>query len=339
MLSRGKCVAHRIHRNGVGDLLSFYCFRWQFLYSSTSTLFFVNYLVDSLGFSKEEATSTYSKLSSRKTTRDPDLVLNFLKQTGFDNSQIKIMVSRAPKLLFSDVSKTLKPKFQCLVDLGLSGSDLVNVIAKNTKIMIIGLDTHMRPTIDCLRRTLVTDENVVTAIKRSPRLLSFGARHIMDTNVLLLKNCGISDARIKKFVLQNPSRVAQNPDRVKYFLHRVEKDFRVPLGSPSFLYAFHVLSAQKKSTLDRKIAMFKSFGWSDDEILELFRKLPLCIALSEVRIEKALNLYMKELSFEPSYLASRPAFLAYSLEKRVIPRMQVLKILDEKKLERRKFIF
>nr|XP_016433376.1 PREDICTED: uncharacterized protein LOC107759882 [Nicotiana tabacum] len=253
-----------------GDLLSFYCFRSQFLYSSTSTLFFVNYLVDSLGFSKEEATSTHSKLSSRKTTRDPDLVLNFLKQTGFDNSQIKTMVSRAPKLLFSDVFKTQIP-------------------------------------VPCGPR----------AIRVRP-------------------DCGISDSRIKKFVLQNPSRVTQNPDRVKYFLHRVEKDFRVPLGSPSFLYAFHVLSAQKKSTLDRKIGMFKSFGWSDDEILELFRKLPLCIALSEVRIEKALNLYMKELSFEPAYLASRPAFLAYSLEKRVIPRMEVLKILDEKKLERRK---
>ncbi|MCD7473080.1 hypothetical protein HAX54_014666 [Datura stramonium] len=66
--------------------------------------------------------------------------------------------------------------------------------------------------------------------------------------------------------------------------------------------------------------IFKSFGWSDDDILEMFRKLPYCVAFSAVRIQKALNLFMKELGLGPAYLVSHP----------------VLKILDEKKLERRK---
>ncbi|OIT30462.1 PREDICTED: transcription termination factor MTERF5, chloroplastic-like [Nicotiana attenuata] len=316
-------------------------FKSQFVYSTSATPapthFLVKYLVDSLGFSKQEATSTSSKVTSLKTFKNPDLVLNFFVQSGLDNTQIKRIVSREPTLLLRDVSKILKPKFQCLMDLGLFGSDLVNVIAKDTTIFDRGLDTHLRPTIDCLRKTLGTNENVVKAIKKTPWLLSFGAHHTIEANVLLLKKGGVSDVKLKTLVLRNPRYIIQKTEWVKDLLHRMEKDFRVPLHSPIFPYGFHTLACQRKSTLERKIGIFKSFGWSDNDILEMFRKLPLCFTQSEVRIKKALNLYMKELGSGPAYLASHPAILVYSLEKRVVPRMQVLKILDEKKLKRRKW--
>ncbi|XP_055834563.1 transcription termination factor MTERF5, chloroplastic-like [Solanum dulcamara] len=342
---RGKAVAvsnHSsiFHCNGFGDFLSSYNFGSQYLYSSTATPapthFLVKYLVDSLGFSNEEAASISSKVTSRKPSKNPDLVINFLKQAGFDNTQMKKMVYTVPKLLFRDVSKTLKPKFECLMDLGLSGSDLVNVIAKDAQIIDRGLDTHLRPTIDCLRRTFGSDENVVKALKRAPWLLTFRAHHIMGINLLLLRNFGFSDEKIRKLVLFYPNYLTQKPERIKDLLHRLENDFQVPRDSPSFLYGFHVLSSQKTSALDRKIGIFKSFGWSDNDILEMFRKLPLCVGLSEVRIQEKLNLFMTELGFGPAYLVSHLAILGFSLEKRVLPRMQVFKILDEKKLERRK---
>ncbi|XP_049369193.1 transcription termination factor MTERF5, chloroplastic-like [Solanum verrucosum] len=342
---RGKAVAVSTHSsifhcNGFGNFLSSYNFRSQYLYSSTATPapthFLVKYLVDSLGFSNEEAASASSKVTSRKNLKNPDLVINFLKQTGFDNTQMKIMVSKVPKLLFRDVSKTLKPKFQCLMDLGLSGSDLVDVIAKDSQIVDRGLDTHLRPTIDLLRRILGSNENVVKALKRFPRLLSFRAHHIMENNLLLLKNYGVPDERIKKLMLRNPSYFAQNLERIKGLLHRMENDFLVPRDSSSFLYGCQVLNSLNKSKLEKKFGVFKSFGWSDDDILKMFRKLPFCVGLSEVRIHKALNLFMKELGFGTAYLVSHPAILVFSMEKRVIPRMQVMKILDEKKVERRK---
>ncbi|KAF3613486.1 hypothetical protein P3S67_012411 [Capsicum chacoense] len=318
-----------------------YCFTSQCrLYSSsTSSHSLVNYLVDSLGFSKQEATTASSKVTSLKSLNNPNLVIDFFKQTGFDNTQIKTIVSRSPKLLIRNVSKTLKPKFQCLMDLGLSGSDLVNVIARDSVIVDRGLDTHLRPTIDCLRRILGSDDDVIKAIKRAPWLLSFGPHHTMETNLLLLRNFGFTDDKIRKFVLIHRNFLTQKTQRIKDLLHRVENDFRVPRDSSMFHHAFQVLSAQTKYKLDRKIEIFKSFGWSDDDVLEMFRKLPHCIGISEVRIQEKLNLFMKELGFVPAFLASHPAILAYSLEKRVIPRMQVLKSLDERKLERRMWSF
>ncbi|KAJ8530882.1 hypothetical protein K7X08_023763 [Anisodus acutangulus] len=210
------------------------------------------------------------------------------------------MVSKAPKLLFFDVSKTLKPKFQCLMDLGLFGPEMVNLMAKDATIIERGLVTHLRPVIDCLRSILGCDDNVVKALKRAPWYIT------------------------------------QKPEWVKDLVHRVENEFRVPCDSPSFLYGFKVLASQKKSTLDRKFRIFKIFGWSCDDILQMFQKLPFCVALSEVRIQRALNLFMKELGFETAFIVSRPTILSFSLEKRVVPRLNVLKSLDEKKFERKK---
>ncbi|MCD7469896.1 hypothetical protein HAX54_009308 [Datura stramonium] len=334
---RGKGAAvSRFH--GFADLRSLYSFKFQHLYSTPAqTHFLVKHLVDSLGFSKEEASLACSKVTSRKSLKNPDLVINFLKQTGLEQTQMKKLVSVAPKCLFYDVSKTLKPKFQCLMDIGLSVSDLVNVIAKDATLLERGLVTHLRPTIDCLRRTLGSDENVVAAIKKTPWLLSFGGHHVMEANILLLKNGGVSDVRIKNLVLKNPRYISQKPQWFKDLMNRVEKDFRVPLDSSMFPYAFHALASQKKPLCEKKIELFKSFGLSHDDVLTMFRKLPYCIALSEVKILKGLSLYIKELGLKPAYLASRPSILIYSLEKRVVPRMQVLKILEEKKLVMRKY--
>ncbi|KAL3371464.1 hypothetical protein AABB24_008151, partial [Solanum stoloniferum] len=82
-----------------------------------------------------------------------------------------------------------------------------------------------------------------------------------------------------------------------------------------------------------------SLGFSKQEASLASSKLPYCIALSEDKIQKALSFYMKRLGCEPAYLASHPSILVFSLEKRVVPRVQVLKILDEKKVERRKLGF
>ncbi|XP_027772418.1 uncharacterized protein LOC107017007 [Solanum pennellii] len=330
-------AAARFH--GFTDFLSLNSIKSQCLYSTSATSALVKYLVDSLGFSKQEASSASSKVTSRKHLDNPDLVINFLKQTGFRNTQVKKLVFMAPKLLYHDVNKTLKPKFQCLMDLGLSGSDLAKLTTKDTTIVEKGLVTHLRPTIDFLRKILGSDEDVVKAIKKSSWLISFNAHQIMKNNVVLLRNSGVSDVKIRKVVLICPHYLTQKPEWVKDLLHRLEKDFRIPLHSPMFPYGFHALAAQKKSKYENKIEIFKSFGWSNDYVLMMFRKLPYCIALSEDKIQKALSFYMNRLGCEPAYLASHPSILVFSLEKRVVPRMQVLKILDEKKIERRKLGF
>ncbi|CAK9184922.1 unnamed protein product [Ilex paraguariensis] len=327
---------NRLRSHSIADRFSFSGLRCLLQYSTSTAHFMVDYLIDSLGFSREEAISASTKVTHLKSPKNPDLVLNLLKQIGFDNTQIKNIVFSAPTLLSSDVDKTLKPKIRVLQDLGLSGSDLAKFIKGNRGLFNRGLDTHIIPSLDYLRRALRSDENVIRALKRSQWLLTCNTLKKMPPNVLLLRKCGLSIEKIEKFIINNPRYVLQKPEWLEEIVHRVEEELGIPRVSRMFLYGIDALASSSKSTLERKFGIFRSFGWSNSEISTMARNLPYCLSLSEAKIRNALNYFMKEIGYAPGYLASHPKLLMHSLEKRVVPRNEVLKILIEKKLNKSK---
>ncbi|KVI07225.1 uncharacterized protein LOC112510429 [Cynara cardunculus var. scolymus] len=62
------------------------------------------------------------------------------------------------------------------------------------------------------------------------------------------------------------------------------------------------------------------------------RHQPSCLNKSEANIHNKLKFYMKDLGYTSSYLAICTSFFTLSLDKRVIPRNMMLKILKEKRL-------
>ncbi|KAJ8531031.1 hypothetical protein K7X08_025762 [Anisodus acutangulus] len=161
------------------------------------------FLVNSLGYSKEKATSASTMVTFLKPGNNkPDLVLNFFKQIGLDKTQIKLLISPAPRLLFADVSKTLEPKIKVLQEFGLSGSDLVRVISRS--------GTFLR-----------TDR-------------------AMAPNISLLQNLGCSSLDIEKLVLRNPRIFLQKPEWLEDI---VEKDFCIRRDSRMFFYGVESISS------------------------------------------------------------------------------------------------
>ncbi|PHT50613.1 hypothetical protein CQW23_10360 [Capsicum baccatum] len=308
--------------------------------TAASTHFLLNYLISSLGFSKQEAASASAKVGYRvKSFKNPDLALNFFKQTGFNDTHIKFLVSKYPKVLFYDVEKTLKPKLQCLSELGLSGSDLVKVILRDWKFLTRGLDTHIKPLINLLKNVLGNDENVVKVIKKSAWLISLYSCGAMEVNLNLLRLLGCSKDKIKNIVITCPRILNTNNKRLEDILHRVEKEVGVSPDSAMFLHILNVLASSSQDKVDTKFGIFKSFGWSDTDVLTMFQKLPYCVGLSDARIQTALTFLMKEVRYTSVYIASHPYLLSYSLEKRLIPRYEVWKLVNEKNLikSRREF--
>ncbi|KAL3504666.1 hypothetical protein ACH5RR_034507 [Cinchona calisaya] len=96
------------------------------------------------------------------------------------------------------------------------------------------------------------------------------------------------------------------------------------------------MSSIKQSTVDMKWGILRSFGWSDVDILNRFRNLPYTIKMSEAKMRKTLDFFMNELGYNPAYLASHPNLFTVSLEGRLKPRYEVMKILNENNLGKRK---
>ncbi|KAF3625117.1 hypothetical protein P3S67_012406 [Capsicum chacoense] len=299
---------------------------------SDNTHFLVNYLVNSLGFSKQDAISTNDKLTRFKTTGDPRTVLNFFEQSGLDKTHIGKIVTAVPKLLLCDVDKTLKPRLEILRDLGLSGSDLVKVVTGNLFVLGSPEVSEMKSCVSYLRDVLGSDEYVVKAIKKKTCLLSGKACERVRVNTLFFRSIGFTDRDIRKFILQNPYTLLANPKSVEEKVQKLEDEFSISPASGLFIHGVDVFISMRESTIDTKLGVLRDFGWSELEIIKLVRLLPYCLRLSQKRLRAALNFYMGQLGLKPAYLASHPTLLMFSMKKRVLPRLELMRSLIEKKL-------
>nr|GME16361.1 transcription termination factor MTERF5, chloroplastic-like [Ipomoea batatas] len=238
----------------------------------TADHFLVNYLTDSLNFSRDDAISAAAKVSQFKSQTKPAIVVKYLQQIGMEPTHIRAAVSRFPKLLFSDPEKTLNPKIQCLQELGMSGPNLVSFITRDASFLSRGLETHLRPALHFLKEAAGSNHNALKALKRSGWLLSYGSYKTMEENVQVLRNLGFPDEKIQQFVMARPSYLTNKSGWIVKILNRVEKEFGIPRSAPMFYSGVFVATALSKSTVDRKLEILRSFGWSNSEISTMVQK-------------------------------------------------------------------
>ncbi|KAD6796675.1 hypothetical protein E3N88_07571 [Mikania micrantha] len=294
---------------------------------------FVNYLVNTFGFSQESAVSSLSKVRRLNSTRNCDSVVRILKDSGFDIAQIKDIVSWIPRILLYKPNETLEPKIRVFLDLGLSNSDLIGLLKRNPSLLELGLHSRIMPTIDYLRMLVGSDEKVVEIINKSRWLFSSSiALKMYSGNVMLLQSYGFSDEQIGKFVHKNAMHFAQPPQWLTSKLNWVESRMGISRDSSEFFRCFYAVASNSISSMEKKMGVYRSFGFTDTELSMLFKNQPFCFALSEDTIRDKLSFFMNELGYTTSYLVTCPSLFSLSLEKRVKPRNEVLKILKERML-------
>ncbi|KAJ8545020.1 hypothetical protein K7X08_017603 [Anisodus acutangulus] len=105
------------------------------------------------------------------------------------------------------------------------------------------------------------------------------------------------------------------------------KEMGFDVTSPAFGAAFTTMSVLSHSNLERKLETYRSLGFSDGEILNIFRSQPTCMLYTEENIRAIVGFYVDRLHFSLSLLSKRPNFLLCSPERRLIPRCSVMQVL------------
>ncbi|KAJ8448432.1 hypothetical protein Cgig2_022060 [Carnegiea gigantea] len=294
-----------------------------------------DFLVDSLEFPKKEALSTSTELTKWRQSRgvtkvcatdfhiNAELVIRFLEQKGFENPQIRKLVSASPRILTCKVEANLEPKMNYLLELGFSTSDIADVVSVQKRIFLYGLDSIIRPAIEALRTVMGSVENVLRVMN--------GIRYFVQ-NVSLLQALGIPIESIRKRIFVLCTALTQKPETLKDTVALVEAKWGVSRWSNNFFYAVDSLCCINEEKLDSKCRVFESFGWDRSDLVHLFRRVPYCFKLSEGNIKAKLRFYMNELGYDVGYILTHSSLFLYSLEKRVWPRHLVLLILKDRGL-------
>jgi mTERF domain-containing protein len=71
-----------------------------------------------------------------------------------------------------------------------------------------------------------------------------------------------------------------------------------------------------RSTWEKKLAVYRRWGLSEEEILASFVKFPWFMALSEEKIMALIDLFVHKLGWEAFYLAKNLSIASNGMEKR-----------------------
>ncbi|KAK7292290.1 hypothetical protein RIF29_08068 [Crotalaria pallida] len=290
--------------------------------------FTVSYLITKCGFSLEHALKA-SKRVHFGNPRKPDSSLSFFKTYGFSDSQIHSIMRRAPELLLCDPTKRVLPKFQFLASKGASPSDILLMTSRSPGFLRSSLHNHIIPAFELVRRFSPSDERALASVMASPTSISDTR---VQQNVKLLLDEGVAHSNIYHLFRTRPTILCSKG--LGLALDEVKKLGFDPCKA-NFSVALLAKKAITKSQWDAKVDAFKRWGWSEDEILDAFKRLPQFMLRSPDKLNAVTSFWVGQLGWDRSTLFRAPVIFGYSLKKRLIPRASVVKELLSKGLMRK----
>ncbi|XP_052115357.1 transcription termination factor MTERF8, chloroplastic isoform X2 [Arachis duranensis] len=283
--------------------------------------FTVNYLVNNCGFLPDSALHA-SKYVLFKTPEKPDSVIALFRSFGFSDLQIHNVIRKKPRILVSKPKETILPKLEFLTSKGVSKSQLARLIDLNPQILQRSLEKHLIPTFDLLNNFIRSEERTIASILHSVQILTSATSH---RNINLLVDLGVRERSLARLLCHWPWLLLFNSKDLKSMVDEVIK-MGVDPSKANFVPALYA-KLLPKSMWDRKVELYKSFGLTDDNIREAFVKHPFCMLKSVQKIEACIEFFVKELGWKPVDVTNYPVLLSLNLEKRLVPRAAVLKIL------------
>ncbi|XP_059629817.1 uncharacterized protein LOC132272740 [Cornus florida] len=291
-----------------------------------------DYLIDRHKFSPETASKVSSVVKYVKRPEETDSILSFLQESGFSDTHLELLIKRMPRLLSANLERTIKPKIKLFQDLGFSCCEFVKIVSSNPRIITGRVDNKLGPSILALKSVLGWNmDDVSRVLKKYGRILIYDLSKTMIPNIEFLKSCGISPSQIAQCVYIFPIFFIHKPTRFREWVKRVD-EMGIDRKSKMFLYAIRAIGSMTKENWELKLEFFKSLGFSEDDILSVFRKQPHVFAVSERKIEAVTQLFLSTGKCDISYVVNNPDLLARSIESKLKPRLRVLDVLESRNL-------
>ncbi|CDY12950.1 BnaA09g13240D [Brassica napus] len=322
--------------------------------------FTVSYLVDSLGFTPKLAESISKKVSFNNKC-NPDSVLNLLRTHGFTDSQISTIITDYPLLLTLDADKSLAPKLQALQSKVSSPSELTETISKVPK--ILSKDRSLSVYYGFVKEVMEADKSSKVETLYPLR----GKQENKLRNVLALRDLGVPQRLLFPLLISECPHIC-GKEKFQESLKKVLEMGFDPT-THKFLEALRVVKGLNKEAMEEKVNVYKRLGFTVEDVWVMFKKFPQCIGVSEKNIlnsvetfiglgfsredvammvkrlppcigysvetvKKKIEFVVKEMGWTLKAVASYPQVLGYSMEKRMVPRCNVIKALIAKGLIR-----
>ncbi|KAF2320969.1 hypothetical protein GH714_032265 [Hevea brasiliensis] len=224
----------------------------------------------------------------------PQSVFCFFQNLGFSNSHIQSAILLTPQILFANIEKSLKPKIKLFQDIGLVGCDLGKFISKNSPLLTASLKEKLVPRIEILKKLLLNDEkneDLVKVIRRCNWLISKNPESRLLSNIAYLKSCGIVGSQLSMLLKRQPRLFVMQESRLRDLVSRV-LNMGFSINSRMLVHALYTVSCLSDETFERKFGILKSYGFSEYECIEMFRKAPGLLRTSKEKLKLGIDFFL-----------------------------------------------
>jgi mTERF domain-containing protein len=295
--------------------------------TSYSTSFAVSYLINNFGFSPKSASKLCSTYNVRfKTAQKPDSIRNFFRNHGFSDTQLHHIIAKLPWLLSCNPFKRVLPKFQFFLSKGASTSYIVDIVCKNPVVLSASLKNRIVPAYESVYRYLQSDKDTIALLNYNP--IIFGSSNVVH-NIKVLTESGVTDSNIAR-LLRTCTKLFYRKD-----LHELVEELKdLGFDPPRSIFSIALMakSSVSKTLWKEKVDAFKKWGWSDEDVIQAFRKQPHCMLTSIDKINLVMSYWVNQLGWDAMDIAKVPRVFGASLEQRIIPRAPVVQYLSKKGL-------
>ncbi|CAF2038893.1 BnaA09g10490D [Brassica napus] len=245
--------------------------------------FTVSYLVDSLSFTPKLAESISKKVTFDDKSH-PDSVLNLFRTHGFTDSQISTIIKDYPLLLTADAEKSIGPKLQLLLSRG-STSELTETISKVPR--ILSKDRSLTVYYDFVKEVIEADKKSTSTLCLPKR----GKQENKIRNISALRELGMPQRMLFPLLISNRPHIC-GKERFQESLKKVVEMGFDPT-TPRFLEALRIVMGMNNETVQEKVNVYKRLGFTADDILVMFKRFPIFLALSEKKITRSFETMKK----------------------------------------------
>lgn len=280
----------------------------------------------SLASATQNPSQKFDGLSTSNSNSAGNLnpVTHFFKHHGFTDINICSIVSKQPRILSLDVEKSLQPNLFALRQMGFADDELQKLVTANPCVLSC---PSAIPRLEFWRSFLNSNnKQLLLALTRNCRLILHDIDKNVTPKIAFLKDHGLSEDDIRLIVVRYSGIIIRSTASIEALMKRAQElGFR--RDSTMFLNGLWTLSKLRSDLFVARMELFKSFGWSEEEFLTALRKFPHFANLAEENVREKMDFLVGRAGCMQPYIVSRPMILNYSLERRLMPRHHVMKIL------------
>ncbi|XP_073066654.1 uncharacterized protein [Primulina eburnea] len=329
LLSSSYASASQRHVSFSFSRLHFFSTSWEA--QPSNSLSVSDYLIRRHQFSQETASRIASMLTRLNNPEKADSNISILKESGFSKTQVERVLTYRPFLLSASTEKVIKPKIKIFQDLGLSKSEIANIISKDPGILGCSAKNRVIPSLDVLKNLFGSNAEVGKLLKVSGWFLIMDLEKTLVPNVKFLESCGIPMKQIANHIYFFPRFLLHKPEVLRKCVDKVD-EMGVSRSSKSFIYAVRIVRSFSNVNWELKLKAFRDMGFSETDILKMFRTSSPVFTISKEKMKMVKEVLLASGKYDLSSIVHYPVSLMYSIEKRYKPRLQVLRILETKKL-------